>query len=142
MATEYTDLSWIFDVQTKGDATWTPYTRENFPLPNPLEWWNSEHLGTSTCSPTDAPAERLTEELANALAPIRIRVGPDMSGLRIRMWKDAEPDGDPDLIMEATKPQLALADLRAAADPVHRARHELDNAKYRLRFTMTTLLSD
>lgn len=130
----WSDLSWTFDVQLNEDPTWIPYTQPNFQDAHS----GDEHIGVNQSTPRPDVAHELTTILDDALGPIRSHVGKELTGLRIKLWRSFDPEGDPDMIVEATSDQLDTGQVRDAFYDVEHAERALHQARYTLRHTLAT----
>lgn len=122
------DLCWSFDIQLKGNPAWIPYTRQNFPDATSCDIYPGV---TQSSAPGDAQKE-IHQALDEALGPIRSHLEADLAGLRIKMWRDDEPFGDPHLMVEATEAQMALSWARHHVAEIGHAEHTLTEYRYTL----------
>lgn len=129
----HTDMSWAFEVRLENKPDWLIYDQTLFPA-GKGEW--NAYLGVDEAENELEDPQRFHDLLNEAAGPIRAHVGPTLTHLRLVMWRRLEPTGAPALVMEASPHQLSLARLWADTEPVHRALHDLRQARRNLRSTI------
>ncbi|WP_154697866.1 hypothetical protein [Lentzea guizhouensis] len=123
-------------MQLHDTPAWIPYELELWLSHGEPEW--RDCLGVHEMTDcTDDPVEVATRQLDESLevlAGYGRRIG--IRGVRIIMWTGPNTDGGPDIVIPATREQMALGRLRDTVSDVEVALREVENARTRLRNQM------
>ncbi|MFC3996545.1 hypothetical protein ACFOVU_11505 [Nocardiopsis sediminis] len=125
-------VTWRFDVRIDRDPTWRPFDTQHFAGVEDHDMTGLNHLWDCW----DDPAEVAVRELDDALEPITREVSGSavIADLRMRLWiPDEDAKDEPDIVLQASRKQLAVGRLRAATTEVKEAEAELARSRQHLR---------